>query len=125
MTVSKKMDLLVWLSRGIQTGLNIKLRRDKRYGLVFRYWETTHRISSLEVTVRRINHTDVSAEVNNNTGCTQREISSKEMDVKLLSEFGSVAATAGIVSHCRIYDFFLSHRYVGKQLGKRQIQPIN
>lgn len=44
------MDLLVWLSRGIQTGLNIKLRRDKRYGLVFRYWETTHRISSLEVT---------------------------------------------------------------------------
>lgn len=55
------------------------------------------------MTVRRINHIDVAAKVNNTTGCTHREISSKKMDVKLLPELGSAAPTAGIVHYCRIY----------------------
>lgn len=40
------------------------------------------------------------------------------MDVKLLSEFGSVAATAGIVPHCRIYDFFYHIDMLENSWGK-------
>lgn len=103
MTVSKKMDLLGRLSRDILTGLNIELRR---HIVLYSDIGKLHRISCLEVTVRRINRIDVAAKVNTTIGCTHTEISSKEMDVKLLSELGTAASTDGTVPYCRILFFF-------------------